>query len=124
MDEKALFIEAFRKRTKQVAIGCIRLVQVMPRTEEAKVLTRQLVRSASSCAANYRSACRARSQAEFYAKMSIAIEEADETLFWLELTEEAAICNDTELKTIQQEITVIIKVLSKARKITSNNQNK
>lgn len=56
--------------------------------------------------------------------MSIAIEEADETLFWLELTEEAAICNNTELKTIQQEITVIIKILSKARKTISNNHNK
>ena len=121
MDEKALFIEAFRKRTKQVAIGCIRLVQVMPNTEEARILTRQLVRSASSCAANYRSACRARSRAEFYAKMSLAIEEADETLFWLELTEDAKVCHDPELKILQHEMVEILKVLSKARKTISNN---
>lgn len=121
MEEKALFIEAFRTHTRQMAIRCIRLVQGMPKTEEARVLTMQLVRSTSSCAANYRSACRARSRAEFYAKMSITVEEADETLFWLELIEESAISKDIELKTLQQEITQIIKVLSKARKTLSDN---
>lgn len=124
MVEKALFIETFRTRTRQMAIRCIRLVQDMPRTEEARVLTKQLVRSVSSCAANYRSACRARSGAEFYAKLSITVEEADETLFWLELIEESALSANTELKTLQLEITEIIKVLSKARKTLSNNQNK
>jgi four helix bundle protein len=124
MVEKVLFIETFRTRTRQIAIQCIRLVQDMPKTEEARVLTKQLVRSASSCAANYRSACRARSRAEFYAKLSITVEEADETLFWLELIEESALITNTELKTLQLEITEIIKVLSKARKTLSNNQNK
>lgn len=121
MEEKVLFIEALRTRTRQIAIRCIRFVQDMPRTEETSVLKKQLVRSVSSCGANYRAACRARSRAEFYAKLSITIEEADETLFWLELIEESMICTNADLKTLQQEITEIIKVLSKARKTLSNN---
>lgn len=119
MTEKSLFIEGFKKRTKQMAIHTIRLFQLLPNTEEARVMGKQLVRSASSTAANYRAACRARSQQEFFAKISIVIEECDETLFWLELIEESMIYTKPELKTLQTEVTEILRVVSKARKTLS-----
>lgn len=120
MQEKSLFIEMFKKRTKQMAIKSIRLFQLMPKTEEARIIGKQMLRSASSTAANYRAACRARSQAEFFSKMSIVVEESDETLFWLELIEESAIYNKPELQELQKEVTAILKVVSKARKSLSN----
>lgn len=119
MTEKSLFIEVFKKRTKQMAIHAIRLFQLLPNTEEARVMGKQLVRSASSTAANYRAACRARSQQEFFAKISIVIEECDETLFWLELIEESMIYAKPELKALQTEVTEILRVVSKARKTLS-----
>ena len=60
--------EALRARTKQFALGIIKLFRILPRTEEARVIGRQLLRSGTSVAANYRAACRARSKAEFIAK--------------------------------------------------------
>lgn len=82
-------------------------------------MKRQLLRSATSVEANYRAACRARSAAEFYAKISIVIEEADETLYWLELLEECGTSPKTSLASITKEATEIVSVLAKARKNTN-----
>ncbi len=89
--EKGLFIEEFKARTKRFVIDCISLFRQLPKTEEARIIGRQLLRSSSSVGANYRAACRARSRTEFHAKISIVVEEADETLFWLEILIEAII---------------------------------
>lgn len=83
--------EELKKRTKQFAIRVIRMFRALPRTEEARVLGRQVLRSATSVAANYRAACRARSRAEFIAKIGVVVEEMDETAFWLELLVDAGI---------------------------------
>jgi four helix bundle protein len=83
--------EALRERTKQFAISIIKLFRVLPRTEEARVIGRQVLRSSTSVAANYRAVCRARSKAEFVAKMGVVVEEADETVFWLELLVDAQV---------------------------------
>jgi four helix bundle protein len=120
MDEKSMFIESFKKRTMQMAIKSIQLFRLMPNTEEGRVIGKQMLRSSSSTASNYRAACRARSQAEFYSKMSIVIEECDETLFWLELIEESFIYNKPELQKLKTEVTEILKVVSKARKTMSS----
>jgi S23 ribosomal protein. len=72
--------EILRDRTKQFAIGIVKLVRIFPSTEENRIIGRQLMRSATSIAANYRSVCRARSKAEFIAKIGIVVEEADETV--------------------------------------------
>ena len=85
------FAEAFKLRTKAYALRVIKLVQVLPKSGEAQILGKQLLRAATSVAANYRAACRARSKAEFAAKIGIVLEEADESQFWLELLEEAGI---------------------------------
>lgn len=115
---KIEFIEEFKQRTKQFVLRSIRLFQALPKSDEALIIGKQYLRAASSTGANYRAACRARSKAEFYAKLSITIEEADESLFWLEVLSEAEIMPMSRLESLMQEITEIVKVLSTARKNT------
>ncbi|OON70753.1 four helix bundle protein [Hymenobacter sp. CRA2] len=110
------FNEAYRARTKQAALRVIRLYQQLPRTGEATILGKQLLRSSTSVAANFRAACRGRSSAEWYAKLCICVEEADETLFWLELLSDAGILSPLRLHSLQQEYVELVSVLATARK--------
>jgi four helix bundle protein len=80
-----------KERTKQFALRVIRLVKSLPNDDVGRVIAKQLLRSATSVGANYRAACRARSPAEFCAKMGIVEEEADESAYWMELLIEAEI---------------------------------
>jgi len=120
MEEKLIpdvpFNETYRVRTKEASLRVIRLFQQLPRTGEAGVLGKQLLRSATSVAANFRAACRGRSPAEWYAKLCICVEEADVTLFWLELLGDAGIIPKTRLSGLEQEYTEILSVLATARK--------
>jgi four helix bundle protein len=115
---KEAFINALRDRTKNFVLRSIRLFRSLPGNEEAKIIGRQFLRSSSSVGANYRAACRSRSQREFYSKLSITIEEADESLFWLEIIKETGLIPSEKLGGIIQEAEEIIKILSKARKNT------
>ena len=81
----------------------MRLYRALPRREDARVIGRQLLRSGTSVGANYRSACRARSRAEFVAKLGIVLEEADETVFWLELLQESDIVSVGKMGPLLQE---------------------
>jgi four helix bundle protein len=112
------FVEKFRQRTKALALDVIRFSQGLPKTEEATIMKRQLLRSATSVGANYRAACRARSAAEFHSKLSIVIEEADETIFWLELLEESGTVPKSTTNQLKKEASEILYVLAKARKNT------
>jgi four helix bundle protein len=116
--DKELFIEEFKRRTKEFVLRSIRLFQALPKTEEARIIGKQFRRAASSTGANYRAACRARSRAEFYAKISITIEEADEALFWMEVLSESSIIPLKRLEGLMMESNEIVKVLAKARKNT------
>jgi len=80
-----------KKRTKRFALDVIELVSEVPSNRASDILCRQLLRSATSVGANYRSACRARSKADFISKITIVEEEADESLYWLELLTESGI---------------------------------
>jgi len=95
--------ELLQQRTRQLAVDAIKLVGDLPRTPPADVIGRQLLRSATSVAANYRSACRARSRREFIAKMGIVEEEADETAFWLELLDECCLAPTTRIVPLSRE---------------------
>lgn len=120
---KADFAAALQQRTKQLALRTIRLFQHLPRTEEARIIGRQLLRSATSVGANYRAVCRAvcraRSQAEHFAKLCICVEEADETLYWLELLAEATIVPAERIKPLHDEFEEVVRILAKARKTAS-----
>jgi four helix bundle protein len=90
--QKIYAAEELKKRTKQFAIRIVRLFQALPRRDEARVIGKQVLRSGTSVAANYRAVCRARSKAEFVAKIGVVVEEIDETVFWLELLVENRRC--------------------------------
>jgi four helix bundle protein len=77
-----------RERTKQFALRIIRLASMMPRTREGDIIAKQAVKSGTSVGANYREAARARSKAEFTSKIGVVEQEADETLYWLEIVRE------------------------------------
>ena len=121
MSSKEQFIEEFKNRTKLLTLRSIKLFQALPKTDEARIIGKQFLRSATSVGANYRAVCRARSQAEFFSKLSITIEEADETLFWLEILVESEIMPQSRLNELIKEIEEIIKVLAKARRNTNRN---
>jgi four helix bundle protein len=116
------FAEAFRNRTKKFVVDNIRFYKTLPKTEEAKIIGRQLLRSSSSVGANYRAACRARSQAEFHSKLSIVVEEADESAFWMEGLIEAQIVKKSDLVSLLDEANQILKIVSASRKTVSTNQ--
>jgi four helix bundle protein len=78
-------------RTKRFAIRIVKLFRSLPHSPDAQTLGKQVLRSGTSVAANYRAVCRARSKAEFIAKMGVVLEEADETVFWLELLTETGV---------------------------------
>jgi len=83
--------EQLRARTKLFAIRIVKAVQRLPKTDEARIMGKQLLRAGTSVAANYRAVGRARSKPEFIAKMGVVVEEADETVFWLEMLVETSI---------------------------------
>ena len=83
--------EELRNRTKEFALEIIRLFRSLPRVEEARIIGRQLLKAATSVAANYRAAGRARSHPEFVAKIGVVVEEADESVFWLEMLRDGKI---------------------------------
>lgn len=81
--------EKLRQRTKSFVLRILKLFRSLPHAEDARILGRQLLRSGTGVAANYRAACRLRSKPQFAAKIGVVVEEADETIFWLELLLEA-----------------------------------
>src|SRR3990172_1823970 len=95
--------EVLPRRMRKLAVDAIRMARDLPRTRAADVIGRQLVRSATSVAANYRSACRARSRKDFIAKMGIVEEETDETAFWLELLAECSLAPSARLAPLTRE---------------------
>ncbi|HET9698137.1 MAG TPA: four helix bundle protein [Terriglobales bacterium] len=93
----------FRDRSKRFAIRTIRLYRALPTRSDAQLIGKQLFRSATSVAANHRAACRARSKAEFTAKLGVVVEEVDESLFWLELLGECCVVPQVKLEDLIDE---------------------
>ena len=102
-------------RTKDFALRIIRLTRVLPAGLEGRVIGAQLLRAATSVAANYRAVCRARSRADFVSKLGIVIEEADETAFWLELLVDADIIPAQRLCELQSEANQLIAIFNASR---------
>jgi four helix bundle protein len=102
--------EEFKKRTKAYALRIIRLVEALPKNDTCRALGRQLLRSGTSVGANYRSACRAKSQLDFISKMDTVEEESDETLFWMELLSESGHVKSSRLSTLMTEGEEILRI--------------
>jgi four helix bundle protein len=107
--------EELRQRTKQFALRIVRLFQALPRSDEARVLGKQVLRSGTSLAANYRAVCRARSKAEFISKLGTVIEEADETVFWLELLIETGLVPRARLSSLLAEANELLAIFVSSR---------
>jgi four helix bundle protein len=107
MDENEL-----KKRTKAFGLQVIKLVGVLPNTKVAIIISNQLVRSATSVGANYRSACRGRSKPDFISKISIAAEEADESQYWLEILLEANITSKEIVLPLLKEANELTAILT------------
>lgn len=88
--------DELKARTKRFALDVLSFRRTLPATDEAADIGRQLLRAATGVGANYRSACRSRSDAEFVARIGVVLEEADESSFWLEILTEGAISNTTQ----------------------------
>lgn len=114
MDSKEEFIEKMKARTKQFVVDIVLFCNELPSTKSTYPIVNQLIRSASSTGANYRAACNARSQKEFFSKICIVVEEADESLYWLEIIEATELSHEKEkLKALYQEATEIAKIMGK-----------
>ena len=100
-----------RKRTKLFALRIIKLYASLPKSTEAQILGRQLLRSGTSVGAHYREAKRARSTAEFISKVEGALQELDETIYWLELLSESRIVPEARLTSLKNEAEELMKIL-------------
>ena len=113
--------EDLKKRTKLLALRIIKLSRRLPNTPESRVISYQIIKSGTSIGANYRVACRARSRAEFIAKIGIVIEEADETAFWLEIIIESDIVKKDLLLPLFNEVNEIIAIMVASSNSAKNN---
>ena len=112
------FAEEFQKRTKKFAIDVILMYKKLPKTDDARIVGRQLLKAATSVASNYRAACRARSDNEFFSKLSIVVEEADEAAFWMEILTESGMYRVDER--LVKEANEILAVVARSRKTLRN----
>lgn len=114
--------DELRARTRAFSLRVIKLIQSLPKSLVAEVLGKQLLRSATSVGANYRAATRAQSHAMFVSKLSIVVEEADESVFWLELIRDAGLVKSERLADLLDESEQIMKIMSASRKTAKNNK--
>jgi four helix bundle protein len=115
--------DELKQRTKQFGLRIIKLVDCLPHQRSADIIGKQLLRSGTSVGANYRSACRGRTKPEFIAKAGIAIEEADESLYWMEMLIDAQLIPETLLKDLMNEANEIISILTASVKTARNHLN-
>lgn len=100
--------QEFKDRTKQIALRIIKLVEALPPNYSSQVIGKQLLRSTTSVGANYRAACRGKSRADVIHKLSIVEEEADESLYWIELLVESEIMSEQKLSALQKDMNEIV----------------
>ncbi|NLX24745.1 MAG: four helix bundle protein [Lentisphaerae bacterium] len=111
-----------KTRTKQFALRILRLTAALPPTPEARAIRNQLSRSGTSVGANYRAACRARSKAEFVAKLGTVIEEADESCFWMELIIEGGMLPEKNVSDLLTEANELTAIMTASRKTAQDEQ--
>jgi four helix bundle protein len=111
-----------QERTKSFALRVLNLIEQLPNTIGGRVLANQLARSAASVGANYRAACRARSRAEFASKLGTVAEEADESLYWLELIRDGNFVPGKPIASLVSEADELTAIFTAGRRTSSRNQ--
>jgi four helix bundle protein len=114
--------DELKARTKEFALRMIRLVDALPNSVKGRATANQIMRSSTSVAANYRAACRARSRAEFIAKIGVVEEEADETAFWLDLIIDSKIRSKTLIEPLLKEAGELVAIMAASRKSAIGNR--
>jgi four helix bundle protein len=104
-----------KKRTKAFALRILKLVAALPDTVQGRTVAGQLVRAGTSVGSNYRAACRARSQAEFVAKIGVVLEEADESAFWLEVIIEGELLRARLVQPLLDEANELLRIMARSR---------
>ena len=114
--------EKMKQRTKEFALRVIRLTEALPKRRFADILGHQLLRSGTSVGANYRAACRARSHADFIAKMGIVEEELDESLYWMDLILEECLVTRQRLGPLMKEADELLSMTVASIKTARSNR--
>ncbi len=105
-----MYAAELKSRTQDFALRIIRLSEALPRTATGKVIGMQLLRSGTSVGANYRAACRGRSKPDFISKLGIVLEEADETVYWLELVIKANLLAESKVEPLLKEANELVSI--------------
>lgn len=116
--------EEFRNRSKQFALDVDTLCALLPKDERSQEIATQLHAAAYSAAMNYRAACRARSDSEFISKICITVDEADESVGWLEVLKESRRATGAELEKLLREGTELLKVFAASKRTAIRNKAK
>ena len=120
--EKVVRTADLKARTKQFALRVMKMVDALPRTIQGRTIAKQIIRSATSVAANYRAACRARSRAEFIAKIGVVEEEADDSCFWLELIIDSGLLTEERIRPLLSEAGELVAIMAASRKSAIGNR--
>ena len=122
--EKVVRTADLKVRTEQFALCVMKLVDALPCTIQGRAIASQIIRSATSVAANYRAACRARSLAEFIAKIGVVVveEEADESSFWLELIVDSGLLSEARIRPFLTEAGELVAIMAASRKSAIGNR--
>lgn len=115
--------DELKLRTKKFSLEIINLVESLPNSISCRVIANQIIRSGTSVAANYRSACRARSDKEFISKMNIVLEEADETVFWLEIILDKKWITEFKTKSLLDEGNQLVAIFVSSLKTVNSRIN-
>jgi len=99
-------------RTMDFAVAAVKFFVKLPKTDEARVAGRQLLRAGTSVGANYRAVCRSKSDADFISKMGTVVEEADESAFWLDLLEKSGVCTRAAVQPLRKEAEELLRIFS------------
>jgi four helix bundle protein len=111
-----------KRRTKAFAVRVVKMTDALPRGRAADIIARQLLRAATAVGANYRASCRARSHREFVARIGVVEEEADESLYWLELLVEADLMPRSKLSALIQEARELTAIFTKSSQTARKNR--
>jgi four helix bundle protein len=114
--------QEFKDRTKKLALRIIRLIEALPKNQTADVIGRQLLRSGTSVGANYRAACRGKSLADVISKLSIVEEEADESIYWMELLVESGLVPQAKMTDLMNEMHEVVAMIVASIKTLRGNQ--
>lgn len=115
--------EILRNRSKQFAIAIVKFCRTLPKSEESRVIGNQLLRCATSVAANYRAVGRSRSRAEFISKIGTVVEESDETVFWLELIVDCGIVSKEKMELLLKEGNELLAIFAASQRTAKANRS-